>query len=118
MTIKGKDNMKNIIVVVSIVITVGTLFMSFIRNADLTFDNQKQKNDVIKLVTPETHIIQSKDAHHVVDHIDNDVVQLTYKEKVEIELLKENQLELIEITSKILDNQTKIGQDLQQIKNQ
>lgn len=103
-----RTNWKNFALVVSLIVTIGTLLASFVRKGDLTFDNQKQKVDVIDLIE-EGHNISKVEAAHVLDHVNDSNVHMTFEEKKEVIIMKQD-------IKKIIENQVIIGQDLDEIK--
>lgn len=70
--------------------------------ADLTFDTQNQKQDVIDLLD-EPHPIKPIEAMRAVDHTKDADAHMTFDEKAAIIRIEENQV--------------RIGQDLQELKN-
>lgn len=108
MTDKAKSNWKNLVVLISFIIAMGSLFVSFVREADLNFDNQKQKNDVIDLLD-DKHPISASKVTTFENHVNDKNYHMTFEEKKDVIIIKQNQIHII-------DNQVKLGQDMAEIK--
>jgi len=95
---KFRSYLQTIIALVSL---LGFLVIG-IRTVDLTFDTQKQKNDVIDSLKdkhPVTPVVIDRHTRHT----ENGLIHMTFDEKTRI--------------IRIENNQTVIGQDLEEIKN-
>lgn len=88
-----------------------------VKKDQLTFDDQKQKNDVIDMLD-EVHPMDRVKANEVIRHTIDVDAHMTFEEKKRIFIMEERQIQMEKNINLVLENQIKIGQDLQQIKNQ
>ena len=103
--LKIKSQFKTVIAAVSFLFAIATAYTTWIRKSDLTFDNQEQKQKVIN----DSHPLTEMEAMKSVEHMYNKDVHLSVDDRVELQTIRNNQAD-------IMNNQVKIGQDLQQIK--
>lgn len=80
-----------------------------VRQADLTFDSQEQKYETVEAAHKDP-VITEAEVEATRSHIDNTAVHMTLEEKEELVEMKTNQKHM-------MNNQVKIGQDLDEIKN-
>ena len=85
-----------------VIVSVVGLLAVGIRTWDLTFDNQPQKDDIIKHEKSQFHLEYSE----------------YYDMKNDIKTMKYEVSELKNLATKSIENQTKIGQDLEYLKQQ
>ena len=95
---------KNLVQFWSIIIFMLSAIVYFVQKDGLTFDNQQQKQRVIK-----EHPISQVQSTHVIDHTHDEGIHMSFEEKKDLIILEQTQI-------KLLENQEKIGGDLQQIK--
>ena len=101
---KVERNIKNFLLIIAVLGLIATS----VRKFDLTFDNEKQKQDVIKLV--EKPIATEREMYQLQELATDPDRHMSFEEKKKLIIVEQTQL-------KIQENQVKIGQDLQEIKH-
>lgn len=92
-------NIGTIVSLISIIAFVGQSAVYSVRMADKTFDTQVQKVHTID--HPQTYHITKSDVVKIESSIENNTIEI---------------IELKKMLQKVIENQIKIGQDLEQLK--